>query len=207
MIVGGGSAGMGAGQQALRRIRLNRVLVLEAGRPDYRLDVFVHMPAALTFPIGSRLYDWRYESEPEPSWAGAVLPRAGQGPGRLSSINGMIFQRGNPLDYERWAADWGMEWWDFAHCLPYFKRMENCLAGSPDDRGAATTGRSSSNAGPPQTRCSGHSSPPPGGRLPADRRRQRLPAGGLRPVRPDGPRGRRLCAARAYLNPVPGRAT
>jgi choline dehydrogenase len=53
--------------------------------------------------------------------------------GGSSSVNGMIFQRGNPLDYERWASDPGMETWDHAHCLPYFKRMENCLAASPDD--------------------------------------------------------------------------
>jgi choline dehydrogenase len=53
--------------------------------------------------------------------------------GGSSSINGMIFQRGNPLDYERWGAETGMETWDYAHCLPYFKRMENCLAAAPDD--------------------------------------------------------------------------
>jgi choline dehydrogenase len=55
--------------------------------------------------------------------------------GGSSSINGMIFQRGNPMDYERWAADSGMENWDYTHCLPYFKRMENCLAGGNDFRG------------------------------------------------------------------------
>ncbi len=55
--------------------------------------------------------------------------------GGSSSINGMIFQRGNPLDYERWAADPGLETWDYAHCLPYFKRMETCLAGADDFRG------------------------------------------------------------------------
>jgi choline dehydrogenase len=53
--------------------------------------------------------------------------------GGSSSINGMIFQRGNPMDYERWAADPGMADWDYAHCLPYFKRMENCLAADRDD--------------------------------------------------------------------------
>jgi choline dehydrogenase len=51
--------------------------------------------------------------------------------GGSSSINGMIFQRGNPLDYERW----GFEQWDYAHVLPYFKRMESCLAGADDWRG------------------------------------------------------------------------
>ena len=55
--------------------------------------------------------------------------------GGSSSINGMIFQRGNPQDYERWAADPGMEEWGYAHCLPYFRKMENCLAGGDDFRG------------------------------------------------------------------------
>ena len=111
-----------------------RVLVLEAGRTDSRWDVFIHMPAALAFPIGSRFYDWRYESEPEPYMGGRRVYHArGKVLGGSSSINGMIFQRGNPLDYERWASDAGMETWDHAHCLPYFKRMENCLAAAPDD--------------------------------------------------------------------------
>ena len=86
------------------------------------------MPAALTFPIGSRFYDWKYESEPEPFMNGRRVYHArGKVLGGSSSINGMIFQRGNPLDYERWAADPGMETWDYAHCLPYFKRMETRL--------------------------------------------------------------------------------
>ena len=118
-----------------------RVLVLEAGRPDYKWDVFIHMPAALAFPIGNRFYDWKYESEPEPFMNGRRIYHArGKVLGGSSTINGMIFQRGNPLDYERWAADPGWRAWDYAHCLPYFKRMENCLAGG-DDRTAATTGR------------------------------------------------------------------
>jgi choline dehydrogenase len=105
-----------------------RVLVLEAGRSDYRIDPFIHMPAALTIPIGNRLYDWKYESDPEPHMNGRRIYHArGKVLGGSSSINGMIFQRGNPLDYQRWAADPGMEQWDYAHCLPYFKRMETRL--------------------------------------------------------------------------------
>ena len=86
------------------------MLVLEAGRSDYPWDVFIHMPAALAFPIGNRFYDWRYESEPEPHMDGRRVYHArGKVLGGSSSINGMIFQRGNPLDYERWASDPGME--------------------------------------------------------------------------------------------------
>ena len=103
--------------------------------------------------------------------------------GGSSSINGMIFQRGNPLDYERWAADPGLESWDYAHCLPYFKRMETCLAGADDYRGGG---------GPLDARARPGDDPAlrrvlrggAAGRLRADRRRQRLPAGGLREVRP-----------------------
>ncbi|GAA4910281.1 choline dehydrogenase [Nonomuraea thailandensis] len=128
VIVGGGSAGCALASR-LSADPSTSVLVLEAGRPDYLWDVFIHMPAALMFPIGSRFYDWKYESEPEPHLDGRRVYHArGKVLGGSSSINGMIFQRGNPLDYERWGADPGMKHWDYAHCLPYFKRMENCLA-------------------------------------------------------------------------------
>ena len=77
-----------------------------------------------------------YESEPEPFMHDRRVYHArGKLLGGSSSINGMIFQRGNPLDFERWAADPGMERWDYAHCLPYFKRMETCLAGADEYRG------------------------------------------------------------------------
>jgi choline dehydrogenase len=133
VIVGGGSAGSALANR-LSADPGNRVLVLEAGRPDYPWDVFIHMPAALTFPIGSRFYDWKYESEPEPHLNGRRIYHArGKVLGGSSSINGMIFQRGNPLDYERWGADPGMANWDYAHCLPYFNRMENCLAAEAGD--------------------------------------------------------------------------
>jgi choline dehydrogenase len=135
VIVGGGSAGSALANR-LSADPSNSVLVLEAGRPDYKWDVFIHMPAALAFPIGSRFYDWKYETEPEPFMNGRRVYHArGKVLGGSSSINGMIFQRGNPMDFERWAADPGMSTWDYAHCLPYFKRMENCLAGTDEYRG------------------------------------------------------------------------
>lgn len=137
IIVGGGSAGCALANR-LSAEGTRQVLVLEAGRPDYLADVYIHMPAALSFPIGNRFYDWRYSSEPEPHMHGRRIYHArGRVLGGSSSINGMIFQRGNPLDLERWAADPGMEHWDYAHCLPYFKRMETCLAGADDWRGGS----------------------------------------------------------------------
>src|SRR5262245_42445685 len=104
IIIGGGSAGSALANR-LSADSANQVLVLEAGRPDYIWDVFIHMPAALTFPIGSRFYDWKYESEPEPYMNGRRVYHArGKLLGGSSSRNGMICQRGSPLDYARWAA-------------------------------------------------------------------------------------------------------
>ena len=124
VIVGAGSAGCALANR-LSADPGTSVLVLEAGRWDYRADPFIHMPAALPFPIGSRFYDWRYHTEPEPHMNGRRIFHArGRVVGGSSSINGMIFQRGNPLDYQRWAAEPGLEHWDYPHCLPYFKRME-----------------------------------------------------------------------------------
>ena len=131
VIVGGGSAGCALAAR-LTEDASTRVLVLEAGRPDHIWDPFIHMPAALSFPIGNPRYDWMYRSEPEPFMHGRRIYHArGKVLGGSSSINGMIFQRGNPLDYERW----GFEEWDYAHCLPYFKKMETCLAGADEWRG------------------------------------------------------------------------
>jgi choline dehydrogenase len=114
-----------------------KVVVLEAGRPDAWWDVLIHMPAALAFPLGSRFYDWRYRSDPEPQMGDREIYHArGKLLGGSSSINGMIFQRGNPLDYERWASEPGLETWSYAHCLPYFKRMESCSAGADAWRGS-----------------------------------------------------------------------
>lgn len=129
VIVGGGSAGCALANR-LSADPSNEVLLIEAGRRDWKWDVFIHMPAALAFPIGSRFYDWKYESEPEPFMGGRRVYHArGKVLGGSSSINGMIFQRGNPMDYDKWGAMPGLENWDWVHCLPYFKRMESALAG------------------------------------------------------------------------------
>ncbi|HYB30217.1 MAG TPA: choline dehydrogenase [Solirubrobacteraceae bacterium] len=206
VIVGGGSAGCCLANR-LSEDRSTSVVVLEAGRPDYLWDVYIHMPAALSFPIGNRFYDWKYESEPEPFMHSRRIYHArGKVLGGSSSINGMIFQRGNPLDYERWAADPGMESWDYAHCLPYFKRMENALAASPDDpwrghdgplkleRGAATN---------PLFKVFFEAVQEAGYRLTDDVNGYRQE--GFAAFDRNIFRGHRLSAARAYLHPVSDR--
>jgi choline dehydrogenase len=204
VIVGGGSAG----SALANRLSVDpgtRVLVLEAGRPDFIWDPFIHMPAALPFPIGSRLYDWRYESEPEPFMNDRRIYHArGKVLGGSSSINGMIFQRGNPMDYERWAADKGMETWDYAHCLPYFKRMETCLAGADEWRGGS---------GPLVLERGPATNPLFGAFFEAAQQAGYPLTDDVNGYRQEGfarfdrniHRGRRLSAARAYLHPVMNR--
>jgi choline dehydrogenase len=201
IIVGGGSAGCVLANR-LSEDPSTRVLVLEAGRPDYRWDVFIHMPAALSFPIGSRFYDWQYESEPEPHMHGRRIYHArGKVLGGSSSINGMIFQRGNPLDYERWAADPGMAGWSYAHCLPYFKRMETCLAGRDEFRGGS---------GPLQLERGPATNPLFGAFFDAVQQAGYDLTDDVNGYRQEGfarfdrniRRGRRLSAAGAYLHPV-----
>ena len=206
IIVGGGSAGSALGNR-LSADPSNRVLVLEAGRPDYRFDVFIHMPSALTFPIGSRFYDWKYESEPEPFMHGRRIYHArGKVLGGSSSINGQIFQRGNPLDYERWAADPGMASWDYAHCLPYFKRMETCLAAAADDPFRGHDGPLILERGPATNPLFGAffaAAQEAGYAYTPDVNGYRQE--GFGPFDRNIHRGRRLSAARAYLHPVMGR--
>ncbi|MEX2274425.1 MAG: choline dehydrogenase [Actinomycetota bacterium] len=203
IIVGGGSAGSALANR-LSADASNRVLVLEAGRPDYIWDVFIHMPAALTFPIGSRFYDWKYESEPEPFMHDRRIYHArGKVLGGSSSINGMIFQRGNPLDYERWGADPGMEAWDYAHCLPYFKRMEACLAADHDDTLRGHAGPLTLERGPATSPLFGaffEAVQQAGYQLTDDVNGYRQE--GFAPFDRNIHNGRRLSAARAYLHPV-----
>lgn len=201
VIVGGGSAGSVLANR-LSADASTSVLVLEAGRSDYILDPYIHMPAALTFPIGNKHYDWMYVTEPEPHMNGRRITQGrGKVLGGSSSINGMIFQRGNPLDYQRWAADPGMQTWGYANCLPYFKKMETCLAGADEWRGG--DGPLVLERGPVANPLFGaffEAVQQAGYSLTSDVNGYRQE--GFAPFDRNLRRGRRLSAARAYLHPV-----
>jgi len=128
VIVGAGSAG------AVLANRLTedpscQVLLLEAGPMDYSL--WIHMPSAFDKPMGNKRYNWGYTTVPEPSMDNRRMdcPR-GYVLGGSSSINGMAYVRGNALDYEGWADDFGLEAWRYQNVLPYFRRAEDFDQGS-----------------------------------------------------------------------------
>lgn len=132
IIVGAGSAGCVLADRLSADGR-HTVLVLEYGGSDRSL--FIQMPSALSIPMNMPKYNWFYETEPEPHLGGRRLhtPR-GKVVGGSSSINGMVYVRGNPLDFERWDAE-GAKGWSYAQVLPYFKRAESRGEGGDDYRG------------------------------------------------------------------------
>ena len=133
IIIGAGSAGCVLADR-LSADGKNRVLLLEFGGSDR--SIFIQMPAALAYPMHSKKWNWGYESEPEPHLGGRRLncPR-GKGLGGSSSINGLVYVRGNPNDFERWKEEDGAKGWGYADVLPYFKRAEGRAEGGDEYRG------------------------------------------------------------------------
>ncbi|MFC3727379.1 choline dehydrogenase [Neoaquamicrobium sediminum] len=132
VIVGSGSAGAAMAYR-LSEDGKHSVIVIEYGGTD--IGPFIQMPAALSFPMNMRRYDWGFQSEPEPHLGGRVLatPR-GKVIGGSSSINGMVYVRGHARDFDHWA-DEGAAGWGYADVLPYYKRMENSHGGEDGWRG------------------------------------------------------------------------
>lgn len=135
VIVGAGSAGCAI---AYRLAEAGEsVLVIEHGGTD--AGPLIQMPAALSYPMNMKMYDWGYESEPEPYLDGRKLacPR-GKVIGGSSSINGMVYVRGHAKDFDHWAES-GADGWSYADVLPYYKRMESWddsgHGGDPEWRG------------------------------------------------------------------------
>jgi choline dehydrogenase len=132
LIVGAGSAGCVLADRLSEDGR-DSVLVLEYGGSDRSL--WIQMPTALSIPMNMPRYDWRYYSEPEPHLDGRRLhtPR-GKVLGGSSSINGMVYVRGNALDFERWVEQ-GAAGWGYHDVLPYFRRAERRAEGGDEYRG------------------------------------------------------------------------
>jgi len=136
VIVGGGSAGCVLANRLSEHAKTS-VLLLEAGGKDPWWEWKIHMPAALAYPMNGTAYNWDYHTEPEPFLNDRIMhcPR-GKVFGGSSSINGMCYVRGNALDYDRWASvDSSMRHWDYAHCLPYFRKAETRNIGGDDYHG------------------------------------------------------------------------
>lgn len=132
IIVGAGSAGCVLANRISANSD-NRVLLVEAGGSDR--NILVQMPTALSYPMAMDRFNWGYHSDPEPGLDGRKIscPR-GKGLGGSSTINGMVYVRGNAHDFEEWEAR-GAKGWGYRDCLPYFKRAESWIRGGDTYRG------------------------------------------------------------------------
>jgi choline dehydrogenase len=137
IIIGAGTAGCLLANR-LSTDASKRVLLIEAGRKDdYH---WIHIPVGYLHCIGNPRTDWLYNTEPDAGLNGRSLryPR-GKTLGGCSSINGMIYMRGQARDYDEWGKLLGDPTWGWEHCLPYFKMHEDHYKGASEAHGARGT--------------------------------------------------------------------
>ncbi|MGD8908424.1 MAG: choline dehydrogenase [Chromatiales bacterium] len=132
IIVGAGSAGCVLANRLSEDAGVS-VLLIETGGSDR--SIFIQMPTALSIPMNTKKYAWQFETAPEPYLDNRRMhcPR-GKVLGGSSSINGMVYVRGHAKDFDEWAEH-GAEQWDYAHCLPYFRKAESWTFGGDEYRG------------------------------------------------------------------------
>ena len=143
IVIGAGSAGCVLANR-LSEDPAHSVLLLEAGKQDRSL--FIRMPTALAIPMSTPRFNWGYWGQPEPYLDGRRMDCArGKVLGGSSAINGMVYVRGHPDDFDQWENE-GATGWGYADCLAYFKRAEGWMMGGDTYRGG--TG--------PLTTCNGN---------------------------------------------------